>query len=241
VSTLVLTDVTTWVGSYDMTTDLNQVALQASVEEKDSTTFGSGGWRTRKGGLRDVTANLSGLWSGGDDGVDAEAFAHLGESDRVMTISPDGAAGSPAYFFQGGTFSYEAFDAVGELAPFSLSARATNAAGLIRGRVAAPKGAVAAPGAVGSPVTLGAVPADRFVYCAIHVFEAGTTLTLKLQSDDAASFASPTDLATLPALTAAGGTWVARIPGPLTDSVFRLTATAVTGSFTLAASIGSGA
>lgn len=239
-STLVLTDSTVWAGGYDMTTDLNQIALRAEVEDKDTTTFGRGDWRTRQGGLRDVSADLSGLWQAGAGAIDAEAFTRLGVKDRVMTVTPDGEAGSVAYMFQAGTFSYEAFDQVGELAPFNLAAKGTNKAGLVRGRVAAAKGTVSATGAIGTAVNLGAVVSGQYLYAAVHVFTAGTTVTLKIQSDNAANFPSPTDVATLSAITTAGATWVTRVAGPITDTHFRLNATAVTGSFVLAAAIGIG-
>lgn len=239
-STLVLTDVTTWVAGYDMTTDLNSVSLKGEVEDKDNTTFGNGGWRTRQGGLRDVTADLAGLWQADTVSVDSEAFTNLGVVDRVVTVSPDGLAGSPAFFFQAGSFSYEIFDQVGELAPFSLNARGTNKAGLVRGQVALPKGTQSATGVVGSAVNLGAVASGQYLYAAVHVFTAGTTVTLQLQSDDASGFASPTTAATLSAITTAGGTWMTRVAGPITDTWFRLNATAITGSFILAAAIGIG-
>lgn len=239
-STIVLTDATTWVAGYDMTTDLNQISLHAEVEDKDNTTFGSGGWRTRQGGLRDVTADLSGLWQAGAGTIDPEAFTNLGTADRVMTMSPDGAAGSVAYFFQGGTFSYDLLGQVGDLAPFSLATKATNAVGLIRGQVAAAKGVVSGTGVVGSVVNLGAVGSTQYLYSVVHVFTAGTTVTLKIQSDNASNFPSAADVVTLAAITTTGGTWVTRTAGPLTDTHFRFNATACTGSFTLAAAIGVG-
>ncbi|MFI7042586.1 hypothetical protein ACIBI0_38415 [Microbispora rosea] len=240
-STIVLTDVTTWVAGYDMTTDLNSVSLKAEVEDKDATTFGAGGWRKRQGGLRDVTADLSGLWQADTVSVDSDAFTNLGVADRVMTVSLDGTAGSPAFMFQAGSFSYEIFDQVGELAPFSLNARGTNKAGLIRGQVSKPKGTQSATGAVGSAVNLGAVASGQYLYAAVHVFTAGTTVTLQLQSDDASGFSSPSSAGSaMSAITTAGGTWMTRVAGPITDTWFRFNATAITGSFTMAAAIGIG-
>jgi hypothetical protein len=240
-ATMVLTDVTTWVSGYDMTTDLNKMSIRAEVDDKDATTFGSGGWRKHQGGLKDVSAEYGGLWQAGTGLVDEHAFTNLGVSDRVMTVSTDGLAGSPAFFFQGATFSYEALDAVGELAPFNLSAKATNSAGLVSGQVAKAKGTQAATGVVGSAVNLGAVAAGQYVYAAVHVFTAGTTVTLKLESDTASSFASAADVGSpLSAITTAGGTWVTRVAGPITDTWFRFNATTCTGTFTLAAAIGIG-
>jgi hypothetical protein len=240
-ATLVLTDVTTWVNGYDMTTDLNKMTLRAEVDDKDATTFGSGGWRKHQGGLKDVSAEYGGLYQAGDDLIDDQAFSNLGVSDQIMTVSPDGLAGSPAFFFRGATFSYEALDAVGELAPFNLSAKATNQEGLVRGQVAKAKGTHSATGVVGSAVNLGAVPSGQFLYAAVHVFTAGTTITLKIESDTTSGFASAADVGSpLSAITTEGGTWVTRVAGPITDTWFRVNATACTGSFTMAAVIGIG-
>ncbi len=240
-STIVLTDCTIWAGGYDATTDLNQISLKADVEDKDNTTFGQGGWKTRQGGLKDVSADHSGFWQAGTTAIDADAFTNLGVADRVMTVTPTGVAADVAYFFQAGTFGYELLGQVGEVAPFSLTAKGTNKAGLIRGRLAVAKSAVAATGAAGVGLQLGAVGATQYLYAVVHVFTAGTTITLKVESDDNAGFSSPTARITLAPITTTGGTWAVRLAGPITDDYYRFNATAITGSFTLGAAIGIGA
>lgn len=241
-STLSLVDATTWVHGYDMTTDLNQIALNMSIEDQENTTFGSGGFRSRVGGLKSVEADLSGYWQSATSGaIDPEAFPDLGVADRVVTMSPDNAEGSTAYFFQAGKFSYEMFGSIGEVTPFSLSMLGTNGVGLIRGQVAKAKASVSATGVTGSVVNLGTVAADRYLYAALHVMGTpGTTLTAVVESDDSAGFASAVTRISFGPITTAGGYWGVRLAGALADTHYRFRISAITGAFTIAGAIGIG-
>src|SRR4051794_2225111 len=108
-----MTDVTTWVHGYDMTTDLNQISLKAQVEDLDKTTFGTGGYKVRAGGMRDVELSLNGFWgSGVSASPDTDGFADLGSMNRVVTMTPTGLLGSTAYLTQVGKFKYEAFGSI---------------------------------------------------------------------------------------------------------------------------------
>lgn len=231
--TFALTDVTTWVHGYDFTTDLNQVTLKTSVDDLDNTTFRST-YRSRVGGLKDVDLTLNGYWT---DTADAAGFGALGGASRPVTISPTGSAGDVAYMAQLGGFSYELGNKIGDLLPFSLEAMATNKYGLVRGRVAADNATVTAPGALGVPLNLGSVGATQHIYAAIHVFSPGASITLHVQTDNTADFASPTDFGSPVTITAAGGVWFPRIPGSIGDTWVRLNVTDVSGTFALSAAI----
>ena len=236
----VLANATCWVNGYDFTTDLNQVTLSASADELDSTTFGSSGWRSRAGGLKSVTAQLAGYWQSAEsDAPDPQAFPDLGVADRVVTIAPDNAEGTVAYLFQAVKLSYQLFGQVGEMTPFSLDMSGSGV-GLVRGRVAAAHQEVSATGPVGSPVQLPAVGASQHLYVALHVFQAGTTLTLAVESSPDDTFAAPSTVATIGPIAVAGGVWVTPTPGPIADTWYRLVATDVTGTCRVAAAIGVG-
>lgn len=236
-----LTDATTWVAGYDFTTDLNQIALAISAQELDSTTFGAGGYRTRIAGLRDVEANLNGFWQSATAAApDPQVFPDLGNADRVVTMSPTGLAASTAYMFQAGKFTYEMFGAIGEITPFTLGCKGTNAVGAVRGQVAAAKGNVSGTGQLGSILALGAVGASQYLYGAFHIFSAGTTITVQLQSDDAVGFPSATTRATIGPLTTTGGTWFIRTAGALAETHYRFNVSAITGTFQVAGAIGIG-
>lgn len=241
-STYSLVDATTWVHGYDMTTDLNQISINAEVEDQENTTFGSGGFRSRVGGLRSVSADLAGYWqSAVGPAIDSEAFNALGQRDRVVTMAYDDAEDVPAYFFQAGEFSYDMFGSIGDVTPFNLSMLGTSGYGLVRGRVAKAKATVNATGATGSVLNLGQVAANQFLYASLHVFGTpGTTITVQVQSDDSAGFGSPTTRLTLGPITAAGGTWATRLAGAVTDTHYRFNISAITGSFSIAGAIGIG-
>lgn len=228
-----MTDVTTWVDGYDFTTDLNQVQFKTSVDELEKTTFTSD-YKVRQGGLKDVDLTLNGYWS---ETADAAGFGALGAGARPVTISPTGAVGDVAYMAQLGGFSYEVGDKVGSMLPFTLGAMAANRFGLVRGCVAATKQTVSATGPLGSGLNLGGVGAAQFIYAAVHVFSPGSTLTLQVQASTTPDFATATVFGSPTTLTAAGGTWITRIPGTIGQTWFRLNVTAVTGLFSVAAAM----
>lgn len=230
-----LLDATTFVDDYDFTGDSNKITVDAEVEDLDGTVFGGGGWKRLAGGLKTVTASLEGFWQSGPDG---EGFSDLGNAARPVTVSPTGVAASIAYLFQVTKLKYSAFGDVGSLTPFSLDMSGSNTVGMVRGQVAAAKQAVSATGALGSAVQLGAVSSTQKVYAIFHIFGTpGTTITVKVQSDNASNFPSATDVATIGPLTTAGGTWMTPVAGPNTDDWFRFNVSAITGTFTVAGAI----
>lgn len=238
-SSFVLNDCTIWAAAHDFTTDSNSLTLAMEVDEQDNTTFGNGGWRSRVGGLKTASLALEGYWQAGSGSVDAETYSSLGTANEVVTCTPDGVAGSAAYFLQATKFSYEIFGSIGEVTPFSLEAQGSEgASGLVRGKLAKAKGNVSATGVLGSVLDLGAPTGTQFVYVALHVFSAGTTITLQLQSDTASGFPSATTQATIGPITTAGGTWMTRLAGPFVgETHWRLNVSAITGTFSIAAAI----
>lgn len=244
-STLALLDATTFVGGHDFTTVMNDLQMPISFDELDVTKFGQqGGTRARQriAGLQDVESTLAGFWEAGADAVDAAAFDGLTELLPV-THSMDGLEGSVAYLYQGRSFTYEMFGAVGEAAPFTLSVKGSKGngaagAGAIRGRLAKAKGAVSLTGGMGTAVNLGPVLEGQYLYAAVHVFTAGTSITVDLASDDSAAFLSGTTRATTGPLTTTGGTWLTRVPGPIADGWYLFNVPDITGIFTVAAAVG---
>lgn len=235
-ATFVLFDVTSFVHGHDFTTDTNKATLTPSVDPQDSTTFGSGGYRSKRGGLRTVDFGLEGFW---DSTPDSEVFTNLGVADHAVTVMPTPAETSIAYLFQAGRFEYELLGNVGEMTPFSVNMQGSNGFGMVRGQVAKAKGDVSATGALGSGVNLGAGAAGKYVYATFHVFSAGTTITVIVQSDDSGSFASPTTVATIGPLTTTGGTFMTRVDASaITDTWYRFNVSAITGTFNVAGAIG---
>jgi len=241
VASLSLTDATTWIGGYDFTTNLNEISLNTSIDDLDATTFGGGGYRARKGGLRTVESSLAGFWESAVlDAPDPQIFTNIGTADRVVTMAYDDAETSTAYMFQAGKFSYDMFGEVGALTPFNVSMMGTNPVGLVRGQVTKAKANVSATGATGTGVNLGNVSASQYLYATLHVFSTGTTITVTVQSDDNAGFTTPTTRITFGPITTVGGTWGVRLAGALAETHYRFNVTAITGTFSVAGAIGIG-
>lgn len=240
---VVLTDCIAWVGGYDFTSDSNALTLDMGVDEQDATVFGSGGWKARAGGLKDVTSDLKGLWQSATLlAPDPQAFTDLGLADLGQTYAATSTEGSVAYFYQGLELSYDLFGSVGELAPFAVKSSSSNFVGAVRGQVTPAKGAVSGTGALGAGVNLGAVGATQYLYGIFHVLGTpGTTITGKIESDSSGAFSTPTNVgSSFGPITTAGATWFTRVAGPLTDTWFRYNVTAITGTFTIAGAIGIG-
>lgn len=229
-----------WIDGHDFTGDSNKLMLDAEAEALDATTFASAGWRENIGGLKQIQAGVEGFWSSATaDSVDSDTFSVLGAAGAVVTVSPTGTALDAAYMVQVARLKYELGDEVGKLAPFKLDMAGSNTVGIVRGQVAKARGSVSGTGAIGSAVQLGAVASGRYLYGALHLLGApGTSITVKIQSDNAVGFPSPTDLTTIGPLTVAGATWATRTAGPLTDDWFRFNVTAVTGTWIVAAALG---
>lgn len=240
-------NITTWFSGYDMTGDLNSTTLDMSYDALDVTAFQPGTvtnpCRSRIAGLETAQLDEQGWWQAGSGQVDPTVFTALGGATQVITNSPDGLESSVAYMYRARQFNYELFGQLGEAAPFRLSAQSARGTGLaahgaIRGRVLKAKGVVSGTGGMGSVVQVGAVGAGQYLYAALHVFSAGTTISMDLASDDNALFTSGTTRGSIGPVTTTGGTWMTRVAGPITDDYWLFNVTACTGSFTLAAVAG---
>lgn len=229
-----------YVAGHDFTADTNNGVLNLTAAALDATTFGSNGWMENAYGLKTVQFTHSGFWqAAAADSVDDEAFGDLAVA-RAHTWTATGVETDPAWLFNAAKSNYSLGGPVGPLAPFALTSTATDKFGAVRGQLAKAKGAMAATGALGSVVQLGAVAANQYLYATFHVFTAGTTVTVQVQSDDNAGMTTPTTVATIGPLTARGGTFMTRVAGPITDTFYRFNVSAITGAFVAAGAIGIG-
>lgn len=243
-SLLVLTDAAIYAGYADLTGNHNKVDVGAEAEEKDSTSFASGGWKEVLGGIKSWMVQSDGGWESDTGLLDPSWWADLGES-MALTVCPDNgaSAGDVAYFGEPVRSSYApATGGVGEVAAWS--GKSSGKGPLISGQVAKAKTAVASTGQ-GSALNLGAVGAAQRLWVAAHVFSvSGTTPTLDLvvQTDDNAGFTSATDQITLDQITTAGAVVQSTAIGAITDTYQRVTWTVggTTPSFLLFVAIGIG-
>jgi len=226
-------------GGYDLSDHVTSVNLEIMSEELDATTINSGGFRERLGGLKDSTLQLDGFYEAGANKPDALLGASVG-NELIVTTVPEAGVGNTAYFMKSRLFSYQMFGAVGEIAPFSIS-KSQSDDKVVQGKIEI-DGALTTTGN-STGVQLGAVGSTEKIYVAIHCTAvSGTstpTVTFKLQSDDNASFTSPTDVITFSDITAIGADYQSAA-GAITDDYFRLnyTISGTSPSFSIHATIG---
>lgn len=119
-----LTDAAIWVAGVDFSGDSNKLMASAKVEAKDTTTFGSGGWRSRIGGLKDWSAALTFNQDFSASELDSILWPLLG---TVVTFvgKPTSGAVSPTNPSYSGSLlveEYTPFDStVGDLAQLSVT------------------------------------------------------------------------------------------------------------------------
>lgn len=207
-SSLVFTNVKTYVGEYDVTGFLNNVNLDYSAEALKDTRMGHT-TEINKGGVKGVTLQIGGFGDPATDGMEAIAFGKIGTSNIPITCSPNGApVGDVAYFFKALQASMQApFGQYGQLAPFTGSARSGgDLTALVRGKVFVSDATAKTATGTSGVIELGAVAATKRVYAALHVLApvSGTlpTLDVTVKSDDGSGFASPTTRLTFTQATA---------------------------------------
>jgi hypothetical protein len=201
---LVLTGSRIFAGSADLTGASNKCELSVEAEEKDVTTFNSGGWNESIGGLKSGMVKASGFWEAGDAGkVDDESWADLGSSSVPMTVAPVSATvGDVAYVAKTFRKSYKILGQVGEVAPWE--ADCSSDWPIARGLVYHPPGTARTSSGTGTGVQHVSVTSGKALYASLHVLSAsGTTpsLTVVVESYSDNTFASPTTVLTFTAAT----------------------------------------
>src|SRR5881394_229474 len=103
----VLTNAKLWLDAWDLSGDLNKIAMQYGADLQDATTFANQGGKARKGGLKSTSLALEGYWSGGIDLVDEVLFGKVGAVSVPVTVADGlGAAGDPGFSFLAGIAQY---------------------------------------------------------------------------------------------------------------------------------------
>jgi hypothetical protein len=215
-------------GGADLTGQSNKIEIAAEIEEKDVTNFASVDangevWKEVTGGIASAKVSAAGQWEAGDTSkVDDDVWAALGGIGALTTFPVDANVGSVAWIVNAMRGNYQLLGAVGDVAPWSLSASSSWPAA--RGVSLHPPGTARTATGNGTGVQQGAITAGRYGYASLHVLSvAGTstpTITVKIQSDDNSGFTTATDQITFTAATVIGGQ-IARVAGPITDDYWR--------------------
>jgi hypothetical protein len=227
----------------DLTGNSNKIELTAEVEDKDSTNYGSNGYKEVLGGLISAEISAEGQWEAGDDSkVDNASWSQLGGTGPwTVSANNSAAVGDLAYLVNGLRADYKLFDAVGEVAPWTGTAKSTWP--MARGQFAHPPGTARTASGTGTGLNLGAVASGKRLYAALHVLSvAGTTpsLTARVESSVDNTFAAPTTRLTHTAATAVGGQILRTDGTAITDTWWRVawTISGTTPSFLFVSSLG---
>lgn len=238
----ILTNVRAFAVGADLTGNSNKIEVSSEHEDKDATNYASSGWKEVLGGLASCEITGEGQWEAGSPAmVDDSSWSQLG-GVGPWSLGPAGAAvGDLTYFTQALRSSYALGDAVGEVAPWSGTAKGSWP--LVRGQFAHPPGTARTTTGTGTAINLGAVTAGKRLYAALHVLSvSGTTpsITARVESDDAVGFASPTTQLTFTAATAPGGQALRTSGSAITDTWWRVawTISGTTPSFLFVSTLG---
>jgi hypothetical protein len=239
----ILTSVRCFAVGVDLTGNSNKIEISAEVESKDSTNYASNGWGEVLGGLASAELSAEGQWEAGDPAkVDDASWSQLGGVGPWSVSANNAAAvGDLAYLTNAMRSDYKLFDAVGEVAPWTGTAK--SAWPVARGQFAHPPGTARTATGTGTGLNLGAVAAGRRLYATLHVLSvAGTTpsITARVESDDNSGFSSATTRLTFNAATAVGGQILRTDGTAITDTWWRMawTISGTTPSFLFAGALG---
>lgn len=188
-----------FVGSLDLTGYANRVNFGDLTRAMQTcTTFADGGYSCVKPGLISGMATVEGYQDFAADGVDASlSVAQLGTAFPITVFpNPTGtvAVGDRAWLSRGVTAKLSPLGSgtKGEMAGFAIESAYDTA--IVQGYVAHTATSVTTSGS-DSGIALAGPTASQSLYAALHVtaFDSLTGLTVKIESDDGAGFASATE------------------------------------------------
>lgn len=230
-----------FVGAVDLTSQTSRLDFEAMVEEKDITTFGSGGAKEVIGGLE--SAHLSGggyVDFGHAYDIDREAYTNR-RAILPHTVGPSNsgsAVAATAYVVKSLSTSIKLLTTVGEVLPWEVSASGSSQSG--KGAFLVSPATAVTTTTNGTAVQVGAVTSGKRMLATLHVLARSGTATLDavVQSDDNSGMTTPTAQITFTQMNATGAQF-ASVAGPITDSYWRAALTVGgTGSLTVVLAVG---
>jgi hypothetical protein len=217
------------VHSYDIGSTSKSWDVNSTAAEHDSTGFGTD-WVSMVGGLKSVDWSSSVMQN--FDAATVDALVGLsgtfaGSAVPLSTLPEGQTAGDLGYAFNATQFAYQPIEASPDgLAMAALSGKGDGSP-LVRGVLMNTPAAVTAS-ADGDAFEIGAIPAGKKMYAALHVLGTPTgtspTLDIEVESDDAEAMSSPTTRMVLDQATGATSQWLP-LSGAITDDWWRITVT----------------
>lgn len=228
---LSLSDAEILAGPLRLTGRSNEVDLTLEAAELDVTTFNSSGWNELLGGIRMARANTAGFYDAdvvetGALNFDSELFTELGGTQIPLTVSATKTDGGVAYIGGIKRGSLTQFGEVGEAAPYASEMWGDGV--FARGALIHPANVLRTATSTGTAVALGTIATGRSLVAAIHILAVSGTspqLTVVIQRDDGAGFASPTTVLSVGPVSAPTSQMTV-VAGPITpDDRYRVSYT----------------
>jgi len=224
---IVLTNVYAAMHGYDISGDLNAIAVDYGADPIEDTVFGQN-THTFRGGLKLIDTSLSGLV---DEAVAApQFFSEMGASDRPFLLAPDGGEdGDLAFAFNAMSQQFQPGGQVGEMYAFSHVGRAQG--DFVRGTVMLQSTGLTSSGN-GTARQLGSVASGEQLFAGLHVFAAGTgTIDVTIESDATNSFSgAETTRITFAQASGITSEWATPVNGAITDEWWRVVYTIAGGA-----------
>jgi hypothetical protein len=201
------TAVAAYVDSFGVHGFADRVELEATAEEKNFTTYSSGGWQIKKAGLANHTLDIGAFQDFATTGIDPKfPVSGLGGLN-VFSVAPQNLAATvadPIFLGQGVLNHHKPlFGNVGDEARLELGWKGD--ATLVRGQVIHPEAARTTTGS-GTITALVPPTATQSLYAHFHVLavSGAGTITFTIQTDTLVGFGSPTTQITSSAIAAIG-------------------------------------
>jgi hypothetical protein len=233
----VLSNVQLLVGAYELSAFSGTFEAGGEVEIKEANNFAALGYVVTLPGLFTANGSVGGNADYATGAVNQSfRVAQIG-SQQAFSVIPSGTAavaGDSAQFMRGRLSKMAMLTgAVGEVAKFQIDV--TGDYPDVDGFVGVPLGARSS--LTGTAVQVGATPATKQVWAALHVTTAvGTNLAVTVTSDNAVGFPSPATVLTFATTSTVGWQFITAA-GPITDDWLKVTHSS-TGSFTYAVVMG---
>lgn len=121
-ATQVLTNCVCLVGGFDLSGDINGVAIETSLPAVDVTTIDDT-WNESLPGIKSATAELNGFWDAGTGEPDDVSIAALEDAgETLITFASSPSVGATTYSFETRVVSYSIEGRFGDVIKFSLRA-----------------------------------------------------------------------------------------------------------------------
>lgn len=204
----VLTQSAIWAAGMDLSGTANKGTLDVDVDDIDTTTFGSGGYKEHTAGLKDAGAAIAGFIELGAGSVEQYAFESISLTAQPVSLTPVAAVaeaaqeGDRCFLFTGAQFNYSAPFQVGTAWPYTMTVKSSGLiAPVFRGQVATPKTAIVGT-EISGVLDLGAGAAGADLAVCVHLFsiDAGS-IDVLVETDDNVGMASAITAATVTADT----------------------------------------